>query len=130
MQLPIILTKRKVNMDISKARCGECGRPMAVSSMVCSRCDLRLEGDFEVSALARLSVEDQAFVIAFVRHHGSIKKMEGLFGVSYPTVKNRLNAIARQLDETFNVPTPNELVLDQLARGEITVDEALERLNQ
>jgi len=122
--------ERKIEMDISKARCGECDRPMTVFSMVCSRCDLRLEGDFEVPALAGLSLEDQAFVIAFVRHHGSIKKMEGLFGVSYPTVKNRLNAIARQLDETFNVPSPNELVLDQLARGEITVDEALERLNR
>ncbi len=105
-------------MDISKARCAECDHPMAVSSMVCSRCAVRLEGDFEVPALAQLSVEDQAFVIAFLRHHGSIKKMEGLFGVSYPTVKNRLNAIASQLDETFNAPTPNELVLDQLARGE------------
>jgi hypothetical protein len=103
---------------------------MAISRMVCPRCDVRLEGDFEVPALARLSLEDQAFVIAFVRHHGSIKKMESLFGISYPTVKNRLNAIARQLDETFNVPTPNELVLDQLAHGEITVDEALERLNR
>ena len=116
-------------MDISKARCAECDRAMAVSSMVCSRCDVRLEGDFEVPALARLSLEDQAFVIAFVRHHGSITKTESLFGVSYPTVKNRLNAIARQLDETFNVPTSKELVLDQLARGEITVDEAFERLN-
>ena len=64
--------------------------------------------------------------MAFVRHHGSIKKMEGLFGVSYPTVKNRLNAIARQLDETFNAPTSNELVLDQLAQGEITVQDALD----
>jgi hypothetical protein len=116
-------------MDISKARCAECDRPMAVSRMVCTGCDVRLEGDFAVPALARLSVEDQAFVIAFVRHHGSIKKMERLFGVSYPTVKNRLNAIARELDESFNVPTPNELVLDQLAQGEITVEEALERLN-
>jgi hypothetical protein len=102
---------------------------MIVTRMVCARCGVRLEGDFEVPALARLPVEDQAFVIAFVRHHGSIKKMERLFGVSYPTVKNRLNAIARRLDETFNVPTPNELVLDALSRGEITVEEALERLN-
>ena len=117
-------------MDISKARCADCHRPMVVSSMVCPECDVRLEGGFEVSALARLPLEDQAFVVAFVRHHGSIKKMESLFGVSYPTVKNRLNAIARHLDETFNVPTPNELVLDQLARGEITVDEALEKLNR
>ena len=116
-------------MDISKARCAECDRPMAVSRMICPRCDVRLEGTFEVPALARLSVEDQAFVVAFLRHHGSIKKMEGLFGISYPTVKNRLNAIARQLDASFDVPTPNERVLDQLARGEITVEQALERLN-
>lgn len=115
-------------MDISKARCAECDRPMGVSRMVCPACDIRLEGDFEVPALARLSLEDQAFVTAFVRHHGSIKKMESLFGVSYPTVKNRLNAITRQLDESFNAPSSNELVLDQLARGEISVDEALERL--
>ena len=116
-------------MDISKARCAECDRPMAVSRMICSRCDVQLEGDFDVPALARLSLEDQAFVVAFVRHHGSIKQMERLFEVSYPTVKNRLNAITRQIDQTFNAPTPNELVLDQLARGEITVEEALARLN-
>jgi hypothetical protein len=124
-----MVPEQEVDMDISKARCGECGRPMDVASMVCSRCGLRLEGDFEVPALARLSLEDQAFVIAFVRHHGSIKKMESLFGVSYPTVKNRLHAITRQLDEAFDVPSPNELVLDQLARGEITVEEALGKLN-
>ena len=117
-------------MDISKAHCAECHRPMVVSTMVCPSCEVRLEGAFEVSALARLPLEDQAFVMAFVRHHGSIKKMESLFGVSYPTVKNRLNAITRRLDETFNAPSPNELVLDQLARGEITVEEALERLNR
>jgi hypothetical protein len=116
-------------MDISKARCAECDRPMEVSRMACPACDIRLEGDFEVPALARLSLEDQAFVTAFVRHHGSIKKMESLFGISYPTVKNRLNAVTKQLDETFNAPSSNELVLDQLARGEITVDEALERLD-
>ena len=117
-------------MDISKARCADCDRPMAVSRMVCTRCDVRLEGDFEIPALARLSMEDQAFVVAFVRSHGSIKKMEGLFGISYPTVKNRLNAIATELDESFNAPTPNELVLDELARGEITVEQALERLDR
>lgn len=116
-------------MDISKARCAQCERSMAVAAMVCSRCDVRLEGEFEVPALARLSLEDQAFVMAFIRHHGSIKKMEGLFGISYPTVKNRLHAITSRLDDSFNAPTPNELVLDRLARGEINVEEALERLN-
>ena len=83
----MFLKEGNIIMDISKARCAECDRPMEVSRMVCLRCEVRLEGDFEVPAMARLSMEDQAFVIAFVRHHGSIKKMEGLFGVSYPTIK-------------------------------------------
>jgi hypothetical protein len=101
---------------------------MTVSRMVCPTCNLRLESDFEVPALARLAPEAQVFVVAFVRHHGSIKKMERLFGISYPTVKNRLNAIASELDRTFEVPSSNSEVLDQLSRGEITVDKALEEL--
>ena len=115
-------------MDISKATCASCQAPLVVTAMHCPRCNLRLEADFEIPALARLPVEDQIFVIAFVRHHGSLKKMEGLFGISYPTVKNRLNAIGGRLDRSFDVPTPNERVLDQLAQGEISVDQALERL--
>jgi len=115
-------------VDISKARCANCDRALAVTRMVCETCNLKLETEFEIPPLARLSLEDQIFVVAFVRHHGSIKKMEQLFRVSYPTVKNRLNAIARELDRSFEVPSSNSEVLDQLARGEITVEQALERL--
>ena len=97
--------------------------------MVCRPCGVMMEGEFEVPALARLSLEDQLFVVAFIRHHGSIKKMESLFGVSYPTVKNRLNAIGAILDRSFEVPSSNSLVLETLAAGEITVDQALERIN-
>lgn len=101
---------------------------MKLTAATCTGCGLRLEGDFEVSALGRLSEEDQAFVMAFLRHHGSIRDMEKILGVSYPTVKNRLRAIVRRLDEAFAAPSSNALVLEQLSRGEITVDEALERL--
>src|SRR5215471_6502511 len=59
--------------------------------------DVVVEGPFELPPLARLSAEDQTFVAAFVRCHGSIKEMEQLFGVSYPTIKNRLNRIAAAL---------------------------------
>jgi hypothetical protein len=96
--------------------------------MTCSSCNLAVEGDFEVSPLGKLSVDDQAFVIAFVRHHGSIKKMESLFGISYPTVKNRLNAVSAALDKNFQAPSPNLYVLEQLSRGELSIEEALERL--
>lgn len=115
-------------MDISKARCPQCDQPLRIQRTLCPACGVSVEGEFELSPLAQLTAEDQAMVMAFVRHHGSIKKMESLFGVSYPTVKNRLNAISAQLDKTFEGPTPNLYVLEQLSRGEITVDEALEKL--
>lgn len=102
---------------------------MAISRVACPNCRVALEGEFEIPPLAQLKPEDQAFVIAFVRHHGSIKKMEELFDISYPTVKNRLNAIAAALDKSFEAPSPNLYVLEQLARGEISVEEALEKLN-
>src|SRR5215467_6747713 len=56
-----------------------------------------IEGPFTLPPLAQLSAEDQVFVAAFVRCHGSIKQMEKYFGVSYPTIKNRLNKIGSQL---------------------------------
>ena len=102
---------------------------MRIARVACEPCGVVMEGEFEVPALAGLSVEDQLFVVAFVRHHGSIKKMESLFGISYPTVKNRLNAIGRTLDRSFDVPSSNLLVLEQLAAGEITVEQALERMD-
>ena len=116
-------------MNLSNAICPECKSAMAVSRMACPNCRVTLEGEFELAPLAQLSPDDQAFVSAFVRHHGSIKKMEELFDISYPTVKNRLNSIASALDKTFQAPSPNLDVLEQLASGEITVEEALKRLN-
>jgi hypothetical protein len=115
-------------MDISKARCPDCGKPMRLTRASCPDCGVDLEGQFESSALGRLSQEDQVFVTAFLRHHGSIRKMEELFDISYPTVKNRLRGIVAQLDQEFSAPNPNSVILEQVARGEITVDEALERM--
>lgn len=117
-------------MDISKAKCLECTRPLSVERMVCRGCGLAVEGAVEISALGQLDLDDQVFVTAFVRGHGSIKRMEALFGISYPTVKNRLNRIVQKLDASFCPPkTDNAEVLNRLARGEITVDEAVEALS-
>ena len=125
----IFIVFYEVAMDISKAVCSDCQKPLQVVRMQCPSCKMAMEGEFEVSPLAQLKPEDQAFVITFVRHHGSIKKMESLFEISYPTVKNRLNAIAAALDKTFEAPSPNLYVLEQLSRGELTVEEALEKLS-
>ena len=112
----------------SKTVCPECNQPFKVTRLACPNCQVSLEGQIELPTLAQLPLEDQAFVMAFVRHHGSIKKMESLFGISYPTVKNRLNAIAAALDKSIQAPSPRAYVLEQLSRGQITVEEALEKL--
>lgn len=116
-------------MDISRVLCPDCKQPLHVTRLACPTCKLSLDGEFGVSPLGKLSPDEQAFVIAFVRHHGSLKKMESIFGISYPTVKNRLNAIAAVLDKNFESPSPNLYVLEQLSRGELTVEEALEKLS-
>ena len=79
--------------------------------------------------LARLSLEDQVFVTAFLRSHGSIKEMEQTFGVSYPTIKARLNRITQMLDFVETDPAPSRAeVIDRLRRGEITAQQALSEL--
>ena len=90
-----------------------------------------IEGAFEPPQLAQLSVDDQVFVAAFVRSHGSIKEMERIFGVSYPTIKSRLNRIGERLDFVDTDPAPTGAdVVDRLRRGEITAEEALAELER
>jgi hypothetical protein len=107
------------------------GKPVTVERVRLVDEDIAIEGSFALPRLANLSAEDQVFVMAFVRCHGSIKAMEEMFGISYPTVKNRLNRIARRLEfvETVEV-SPDEEAIGGLERGEISVDEALRRLEE
>lgn len=92
---------------------------------------ITIEGSFSLPPLARLSLEDQIFVASFVKNHGSIKEMERLFGTSYPTIKNRLNRISDQLgflNVDIQPDSSRAEVLDQLERGEISADVAVEIL--
>jgi hypothetical protein len=105
------------------------GRPVVVERVRLLDPDIAIEGSFELPQLSRLSLEDQVFVTAFVRCHGSIKEMERVFGVSYPTIKARLNRIADSLDFIESDPTPSRVeVLDRLTRGEITTQDAIRQL--
>jgi len=105
------------------------GRPMVVERIRLIDKNIALEGCFELPQLARLNLEDQIFIIAFVRSHGSIKEMEQVFGVSYPTIKARLNRISASLEfvETNPAPSRSE-ILDRLSRGEINAEQAIEEL--
>ena len=107
------------------------GAQMTVERVRLDGSDIAIEGSFDLPPLARLPAEDQIFVMAFVRSHGSIKEMERIFGVSYPTVKNKLNSIAEQFQMVETVPAESySRVLDDLESGEISVDEAIDRMSQ
>jgi hypothetical protein len=105
------------------------GQPIVIERVSLADRDVAIEGAFELPRLAQLAADDQVFVAAFVRSHGSIKEMEQVFGVSYPTVKSRLNRIAAALEfiEVNPRPTRSE-VLERLKRGEITADQAIAEL--
>lgn len=88
-----------------------------------------IEGNFELPPLAQLTLEDQIFITAFIRCEGSIKQMEELFGISYPTVKSRLKGIASRLEFVeINPPASSNEILNQLDSGEISVEEAISKL--
>ena len=105
------------------------GEPMVVERVRMVGRGIAIEGEFELPQLARLPLEDQVFVAAFVRSHGSIKEMEQVFGVSYPTIKARLTRIAKRLEfvETNPAPSRNE-ILERLRRGEITASDAIKEM--
>ncbi len=105
------------------------GRALVVERVRIVGTNTAIEGAFELPQLARLEAEDQVFVAAFVRSHGSIKEMEQIFGVSYPTIKSRLNRISQSLEFVDTNPAPpRSEVLERLARGEITAADAIREL--
>jgi hypothetical protein len=115
------------------------GAPFEIERVRLTGQDVAIEGRFELPPLAQLAAEDQIFVAAFVRCHGSIKQMEQFFGVSYPTIKNRLNRIGTQLPFAEIDPEPDPErpavtatgdLLSQLERGTMSVDEVLRQLRK
>lgn len=106
-------------------------KPFAVTEVRLADHGIAIRGEFVLPPLAGLRFEDQVFVGEFVRCHGSIKYMEKAFGISYPTVKNRLNRIVQQLHlvEVEQVSDKDE-VFDLLECGQISVQEATERLTR
>ena len=105
------------------------GKKLLVERVRLVGSDVAIEGSFELPQLARLSADDQIFITAFVRSHGSIKEMERIFGVSYPTIKSRLTRIANNLEFVETNPTPSKAeILERLQRGEISAEDAIREM--
>jgi hypothetical protein len=107
------------------------GARLTVKEVEAPELGVTIRGDFELPRLAELKPDDQVFVQSFLRVGGSIKEMERVFGVSYPTIKNRLARINEQLGIVEeNPPESRQQILEKLESGEISAQEALERLKK
>ena len=84
-------------MKVLPTRCPSCNRQLKVKNLVCEQCRTEIQGEYELPALARLSPDDQAFMLAFIKASGSLKEMARLLRLSYPTVRNRLDDIIERI---------------------------------
>jgi hypothetical protein len=119
--------------------CPVCEGRLKVTRLHCSTCGTTIEGDFNVGRFARLTREQMALLETFLRSRGNLRELERELGLSYPTVRNRVEALLKALGLGDGTPladepaTPTELtvdpelrrsVLERLARHEITAEEA------
>lgn len=113
--------------------CPVCRDNLLVTQLSCRNCGTELGGRFTMGRLFQLTTEQLHFVEVFIRCAGKINCVEGELGISYPTVRNRLEEIIRALgyevgEERVADDEHRQQVLGQLARKEISSEEALELL--
>jgi len=118
-------------------QCPICKETLEVTRLHCPNCDTTIEGHFVLGRLSQLSTEQFAFVETFVRCEGKINRVGEELGVSYPTVRSRLTDVIRALgyevgqeEEPVGTISDEErkAILEQLAQGKITSEEAVKRL--
>ncbi|NLE52036.1 MAG: DUF2089 domain-containing protein [Chloroflexi bacterium] len=118
--------------------CPVCGEAMIIQRLHCPNCDVSVEGRFSLGRLALLTPEQLEFVEVFLRCEGKIRHVEKELNMSYPTVRSRLNEVIEALgyevpgtqdaaDDLIS-PEARRQVLDDLASGKITSEEAIELL--
>ena len=112
-------------------QCPFCKSELKISELTCSKCGTILRGDFRGCDFCKLTEEDLNLIKVFLRSHGSIKEVERELGISYPTVKNRLN----QIISSLGIETRGSLdkmerleILERLEKGELTLQQALSLL--
>ena len=119
--------------------CPVCSSELAVTRLHCRSCGTTLEGDFSVGRFGRLNREQLVLLESFLRSRGNLREMERELGISYPTVRSRVEALVRALgfgaraetdepDEPAPEPTTDgrsrEEILQALARHEMSADDA------
>ena len=108
--------------------CPVCGSGLRVTRLRCPSCNTVIEGDFQTERLLSLNAQQRSFVLSFLRNRGNIREMEKELGISYPTVRSRLDDIIQAIDRASPTKTPplaRKQILEMLAKGEITQEDAM-----
>jgi hypothetical protein len=109
--------------------CPVCGDRLALTRLSCGACGTELSGNFESCDFCSLSPDDREVLRVFLASRGNMKDLERHLGVSYPTARARFDGLLARLGiDRPASPPPKVDLLEQLARGEIDVDEAMRRL--
>jgi len=110
-------------------KCPICSSNTEIIRISCNNCGTVIEGHFELCKFCRLASEQKLFIDSFIKCRGNIKEVEKELGISYPTVKNRLEDVASALGYKSGpepeVPGKRKDILDKLNSGEISFEEAL-----
>jgi len=115
-----------------------CGEKLSITKLSCPKCSTAIEGDFQPCEFCRLPEDDLEFVKVFIKCRGNIKDVEKELGISYPTVRGKLDSVIRNLGyEVSSKELTKEMedksalrneILEQLSKGEISPKEATERI--
>jgi len=138
----IILIKKLIIIKVSGMKkipniCPSCGGNLMVTRLRCPKCGTMVEGEFSFNKLTKLSPEQQDFLLVFLKCRGSIKDIEKELGLSYPTVRNKLDELLISLGFIESVgrggeeaATKRKEILEQIEKGEIKVSEAVKLLKE
>lgn len=115
------------------SQCPVCSHQLTVQRLKCKSCQTVIENDFKLSKFEYLSSEQLYFIETFIRCRGSIKEVEKELGISYPTVRAKLDEVIGSLgfnpkEQKSNKPTND--ILDALEKGEISADQAINELKK
>jgi len=94
-------------MKILPTTCPACNEQLKVKSLICENCSTEIQGSYDLPPLGQLSIDDQLFLLDFIKTSGSLKDMAGILKLSYPTVRNRLDEIIERIKLTGNAGKNN-----------------------
>ena len=111
-------------------KCPNCGDQMVITSYRCNSCYTEVSGEFEIDNFSRLDKEDKDFIELFLQKRGSIKDVGEEIGISYPTVRNRIDKIVAKLGGKVDKKSYRLDILNMLDNGEISPEKAKELLKE